>query len=88
MKPAIKITIIALFVIGIGVGLYFIIRKKDSSSEAHTYSCHNWTPAEQAQIDSGVPQYQVCENGGNIFTQGANQNYPGCKTCWCCHKES
>lgn len=88
MNSKIKILILALILVGVALVLYFALRKKSSSPKAPVYSCHQWTEQEQAQINNGVPQNQVCANGGNIFTQGANQNYPGCNTCWCCHQEN
>jgi hypothetical protein len=84
MEPKIKILIGGTIIVLIfGITLFFVLRHK-SKSTGLPYSCHNWTPAEQQQLDSGVPQQQVCENGGNVFTGGYNQNYDGCKTCWCC----
>lgn len=73
-----------VFLLVIGLILFLVLRKKKSSSNNPPYSCHAWTVEDQQKINSGVPQQQVCENDGFIFTQGANQNYPGCGTCWCC----
>ncbi|XP_060603017.1 uncharacterized protein LOC132756058 [Ruditapes philippinarum] len=51
-------------------------------------TCHRWTEEDNNVMGpSRTPEdeRQYCEGVlGYIFTQGKNEEYPGCGECWCC----
>ncbi|XP_060592510.1 uncharacterized protein LOC132747195 [Ruditapes philippinarum] len=50
--------------------------------------CHHWTEEDTAAIPQPgtiEDQRKLCEDIlGYTFTQGKNEEYPGCGECWCC----
>jgi hypothetical protein len=60
---------------------------------ATNWTCHNWTPQDNAKIASCEKaggrrrgcDAQACADGGNTWTSGAS-GYSGCGTCWCCQR--
>ena len=50
--------------------------------------CHRWTDDDNDAMGPS-PSIETkrdwCENVlGYTFTQGQNEYYPNCETCWCC----
>ena len=39
------------------------------NDETTAYTCYNWTPEDESQIESSTEK-EVCENLGYIFTEG------------------
>ena len=39
------------------------------NDETTAYTCYNWTPEDESQIESSTDK-EVCENLGHIFTEG------------------
>ena len=48
------------------------------------YTSHNYTTAETNTIYGGVPEQQICNASGSIYTHGYNANYDGCGLSYCC----
>jgi len=46
--------------------------------------CHSWNSDEQAAINAGKNQGDVCNATSGQFYQGADNLIPQCGGCWCC----
>merc|ERR1719370_2809369 len=55
------------------------------------YECYHWTAEDIAKHNGDLgKEKEVCEAKGPayIFTQGRNDNTPGCGNCYCCRQIS
>lgn len=63
---------------------------KNITYEQEQYQPYTWSSQDQEYFKengTGIQQELTrCENAGNIFTKGQNQNYPGCNDAVCCKK--
>lgn len=63
---------------------------KNVNFETNQYKVYNWSDEDKQYFKgngSGTQQQLTrCEDSGNIFTAGNNQNYPGCGSGYCCEK--
>ncbi|XP_053385568.1 uncharacterized protein LOC123538671 [Mercenaria mercenaria] len=67
-----------------------LIREGTHAAQDNLY-CYHWTQEDIAAMGperSLNAQREQCEsNPGRVFTQGNNEDYPNCGTCWCCQRK-
>ena len=75
--------------IGVGLAITIILAIALSRNKKPAkYVCHQYDDKDRLLLAQGKTGKQACESKPNrIFTQGNNDKYPDCGSCWCCKKE-
>ncbi|XP_053373582.1 insulin-like peptide receptor isoform X2 [Mercenaria mercenaria] len=64
------------------------IDSKNVSLTVVSYECYHWTDEDlwvMGRFRTPMKEKARCEEDlGYVFTQGKNEDFAGCKTCWCC----